>query len=64
MAGVDSEMNSAPPTNKGVKFPPEVLTPDEARVLHAPRPQPPTGFRNWAPHRGPFTVPAYGWPKR
>lgn len=39
----------APPTNKGRKFPPEILTPVEARaLLYAPSTRAPTGLRNRA----------------
>lgn len=39
----------APPTNKGKKFPPEILTPAEARaLLYAPSGRAPTGLRNRA----------------
>lgn len=38
-----------PPTNKGRTFPPEILTPDEARaLLYAPSTRAPTGLRNRA----------------
>lgn len=40
---------SAPPTNVGKKFPPEILTEDEARTLiHAPNSRAATGLRNRA----------------
>jgi site-specific recombinase XerD len=40
---------SPPPTNAGRKFPPEVLTPAEARaLLYAPSTRAPTGLRNRA----------------
>lgn len=38
-----------PPTHQGLKFPPEILTPDEARaLLYAPSSRAPTGLRNRA----------------
>lgn len=40
---------SAPPTNAGLRFPPEILTPAEARALvYAPSSRAPTGLRNRA----------------
>lgn len=42
-------MDGAPPTHKGQKFPPEILTPKEARaLLYAPSSRAPTGLRNRA----------------
>jgi site-specific recombinase XerD len=39
----------APPTHRGVKFPTEILTPEEARaLLHAASSRAPTGLRNRA----------------
>lgn len=38
-----------PPSNKGQRFPPEILTPDEARaLLYTPSSRAPTGLRNRA----------------
>lgn len=49
LLGTASPQKRYPPTNKGSKFPPEVLTPAEVRaLLHAPSGRAPTGLRNRA----------------
>lgn len=49
ISAVSAPERPPPPTNKGLRFPPEILTPEEARaLLYAPSGRAPTGIRNRA----------------